>query len=119
VIQKKLDGPLPNRSTKTTRGAAGTTLFSAAHWIGLPIDLCGGAAPAIHRLQVPRVAWSHASDWSTCPVVGRGLAASPARRRSTRTTSSTVPNCFGSEGRHAGVNRLVCSTPTCGRSSWS
>jgi uncharacterized 2Fe-2S/4Fe-4S cluster protein (DUF4445 family) len=42
VIQKKLE-VLYQPFDKTTRVPPGTTLFSAAHWIGLPIDsTCGG-----------------------------------------------------------------------------
>jgi uncharacterized 2Fe-2S/4Fe-4S cluster protein (DUF4445 family) len=42
VIQKKLE-VLYRPFDKTTRVPPGTTLFSAAHWIGLPIDsTCGG-----------------------------------------------------------------------------
>src|SRR5438046_10710414 len=42
VIQRKLEVTyLPFE--RTTRVPSGTTLFSAAHWIGLPIDsTCGG-----------------------------------------------------------------------------
>jgi uncharacterized 2Fe-2S/4Fe-4S cluster protein (DUF4445 family) len=42
VIQRKLEVKyLP--FDRTTRVPPGTTLFSAAHWIGLPIDsTCGG-----------------------------------------------------------------------------
>src|SRR5438094_5681758 len=42
VIQRKLEVTyLP--FDRSTRVPAGTTLFSAAHWIGLPIDsTCGG-----------------------------------------------------------------------------
>ena len=42
MIQKKLE-VLYQPFDKTTRVPPGTTLFSAAHWIGLPIDsTCGG-----------------------------------------------------------------------------
>jgi len=42
VIQKKLE-VVYKPFEKTTRVPPGTTLFSAAHWIGLPIDsTCGG-----------------------------------------------------------------------------
>src|SRR5882762_1862996 len=42
MIQKKLE-VLYRPFDKTTRVPPGTTLFSAAHWIGLPIDsTCGG-----------------------------------------------------------------------------
>jgi uncharacterized 2Fe-2S/4Fe-4S cluster protein (DUF4445 family) len=42
VIQKKLE-VVYQPFDKTTRVPPGTTLFSAAHWIGLPIDsTCGG-----------------------------------------------------------------------------
>src|SRR5207245_592514 len=42
VIQKKLE-VIYQPFDKTTRVPPGTTLFSAAHWIGLPIDsTCGG-----------------------------------------------------------------------------
>jgi len=42
VIQKKLE-VVYKPFDKTTRVPPGTTLFSAAHWIGLPIDsTCGG-----------------------------------------------------------------------------
>jgi uncharacterized 2Fe-2S/4Fe-4S cluster protein (DUF4445 family) len=42
LIQKKLE-VLYQPFNKTTRVPPGTTLFSAAHWIGLPIDsTCGG-----------------------------------------------------------------------------
>ena len=42
MIQKKLE-VLYQPFEKTTRVPPGTTLFSAAHWIGLPIDsTCGG-----------------------------------------------------------------------------
>ena len=42
MIQRKLEVTyLPFE--RTTRVPSGTTLFSAAHWIGLPIDsTCGG-----------------------------------------------------------------------------
>ena len=42
VIQKKLE-VVYQPFGRTTRVPPGTTLFSAAHWIGLPIDsTCGG-----------------------------------------------------------------------------
>src|SRR2546430_4826163 len=42
MIQRKLEVTSP-RFDRTTRVPSGTTLFSAAHWLGLPIDsTCGG-----------------------------------------------------------------------------
>ena len=55
MIQKKLE-VLYQPFDKTTRVPPGTTLFSAAHWIGLPIDsTCGGRGTCgkckVHVLQ--------------------------------------------------------------------
>jgi len=42
MIQRKLE-VIYQPFDRTTRVPPGTTLFSAAHWIGLPIDsTCGG-----------------------------------------------------------------------------
>src|SRR2546427_12306864 len=52
MIQKKLE-VLYKPFDKATRVPPGTTLFSAAHWIGLPIDSTCGGRGTCGKCKVP------------------------------------------------------------------
>jgi uncharacterized 2Fe-2S/4Fe-4S cluster protein (DUF4445 family) len=115
VIQKKLE-VLYQPFDKTTRVPPGTTLFSAAHWIGLPIDSTCGGRGTCGKCKVQ--------------VVQGGLEVTPSDRKQLRPgeleegwrlscqskvyqdTTVTVPELLRvPKAATMGVNRLVLLDP--------
>src|SRR6267378_5857623 len=115
MIQKKLE-VLYKPFDKTTRVPPGTTLFSAAHWIGLPIDSTCGGRGTCGKCKVQ--------------VVQGGLEATPSDRKQLRPgeleegwrlscqakvyedTIVTVPELLRvPKAATMGVNRLVLLDP--------
>ncbi|TMF32138.1 MAG: 2Fe-2S iron-sulfur cluster binding domain-containing protein [Chloroflexi bacterium] len=89
VIQRKLEVTYVPFD-RTTRVPPGTTLFSAAHWIGLPIDsTCGGRGTCGKcKVRVIKgIADAETADHLSTPTFARSTSSS--RNPRSRTSGAT------------------------------